>query len=933
MNLNVLKAIFQRDFVSYFSNPTGYVFICVFVVLSSAATFWPPEFFSNNLANLDQMSRWLPFIMLVFIPAITMSIWSEEKRRGTDELLLTMPVSDVGVVLGKYFSGVAIFTVAVFFSMFAVFLVFSWGLGTPDGGLFVATYIGYWFIGIAMLSVGMIASFLTSNLTVSFILGMLLNLPLALAGVAEWIVTSPELAQSIRRWSMLEQFQNFQRGVISLSGISYFLMIVVVMLYLSVVLIGRRHWSGGKDGRSMLGHFVLRIFSLVAIVVGVNLLVSNHNFIRIDMTSENLNSVAEGTIQQLEAIKNDPEIGTIRITAYMNPQVPAEFVQTKLNLISTLDELESLSGGKVIVTTHLIENFSEQADLARRANRIEPQSVVIMKQGIMVREKVLLGCVVASGLDKIVIPFFNKGVPIEYELVRSIATVSQQKRRRLGIVKTDIQLFSGFTSEGVIPESGIVRELKKQYNVIEVDPSKPITESYDVLFVVQPSSLSPEGMDHLVAAIKTGQPTAIFEDPYVNEQMMLGSSGTDQPRKPASDMSARLLGNQGPRTKGDLNQLWRTLGITMRGSEIIWENFTPEKRLATFRQLLFIDRGNIGAGGAGRFNEEHQITSGMSQVMLWTPGSFYPNKRREAKLNFTPLMTTGNQTGVVYFNDLKKNRESYENITHSTNESYVIAAHVTGKPGLDESFLDQSETNQELAEGEDDVVDLSTLDSKSLNVVLCADIDLMSDAFLRLQEMGDQNFGSGIRWRFQNSTFILNTLDFLAGDERFIALRKRSRSHRILDQIETESEQYREEFEKESEKSKAKIDRKKQELVENVRKVMTTLYERKDLDPVQKRQLMGRTKASLERKANVAATRLNKEQELRKNELKRQLDASVRSIQDRFKKYAVLLPPIPPLLLAFWVFFRRRNSEQEGVNKERLRFTKAKIPTSEEPLG
>src|SRR6185436_18089871 len=136
MKWNVLKAIFKRDFVSYFSNPTGYVFICVFVVLSALAAFWPPDFFSNNLANLDQLNRWLPFILLVYVPAITMSTWAEERRQGTDELLLTLPASDLEVVIGKYLAAVAIYTVALVFSGLSIFLVFSYGLGSPDFGLF-----------------------------------------------------------------------------------------------------------------------------------------------------------------------------------------------------------------------------------------------------------------------------------------------------------------------------------------------------------------------------------------------------------------------------------------------------------------------------------------------------------------------------------------------------------------------------------------------------------------------------------------------------------------------------------------------------------------------------------------------------------------------------------------------------------------------------
>ena len=359
MNWTVLKAIFRRDFVSYFSNPTGYVFICVFVMLSALAAFWPPDFFSNNLANLDQLNRWLPFILLVFIPAITMSIWAEERRQHTDELLLTLPASDMDVVFGKYLAAVAIYTVALLFSMFSIYLVFSYGLGSPDGGLFVGTFIGYWFIGLAMLAIGMVASFLTSNLTVGFILGMIFNLPLAMFGVADWIIKNPYAAQAIKRWSAAEQFGDFSRGVISLSGISYFLMLTVVMLYVSMVLIGRRHWGGREEDESMWAHYLARALGLVALAVGVNMFVSNHNSLRADITSEKLNSLSPRTIRLVKDLQGNNDVKNIKIDAYVSPQVPAEYAAHKLNLLSTLTELSSLSGGKIQVDVHEIENFSE----------------------------------------------------------------------------------------------------------------------------------------------------------------------------------------------------------------------------------------------------------------------------------------------------------------------------------------------------------------------------------------------------------------------------------------------------------------------------------------------------------------------------------------------------------------------------------------------
>ncbi|HEX5103020.1 MAG TPA: ABC transporter permease subunit, partial [Pirellulaceae bacterium] len=170
-------AVLKRNFVGYFSNPTGYVFLCLFVLLTSAAAFWPHDFFVANLANLDQLNKQITLILLVFIPAITMSIWAEERRQGTDELLLTLPAADFDIVIGKYLAAAAIFSVSLIFSQLANYFVLvslAWdgqsNFVDIDTGLFFTTYLGYWMMGLAMLSIGMVASFLTNNLTVSFIL-------------------------------------------------------------------------------------------------------------------------------------------------------------------------------------------------------------------------------------------------------------------------------------------------------------------------------------------------------------------------------------------------------------------------------------------------------------------------------------------------------------------------------------------------------------------------------------------------------------------------------------------------------------------------------------------------------------------------------------------------------------------------------------------
>ncbi|HEV2970841.1 MAG TPA: Gldg family protein, partial [Pirellulales bacterium] len=621
MKLHVIGAIFRRNLLSYFNNPTGYVFICLFVVLSSAFAYWPYEFFNANLANLDQLNRYLPYILLIFVPAITMGIWADERRQGTDELLLTIPASDLDVVLGKYFAAVGIFTVALVFSAMCNVMILR-SLGSPDYFLFLANYLGYWMVGLAMLATGMVASFFTGNLTVSFILGVVFNAPLVAADWADTFTGSADWALAIKHWGLAEQFRDFGRGVIGLGSTVYFLMLVVVMLYLCMVLIGRRHWLGGRDGSSLFGHYLARAASLILIAAALNMIVESFD-VRYDVTAEKVSSLSPATAELVR--KLDTKGRPIVIEAYVSPSVPETYVQTRLNLLTALHEFEKLGRGTIQVRIVSTEPTTEEATLADQQFGIKSKSVVGTTRGAIKDEQIFLGVAVTCGLEKVVMPFFDRGMPIEYELIRSIATVAQEKRKRLGVVQTDAQLFGGFdmATMGARAREPIIDELEKQYEVVQVDPSKPI-EKFDVLLAVQPSSLDQPKLDNLINSIKHGQPTAIFEDPF--PAFMSGVPGTSEEKRAGNPM----MGGQMPSPKGDIQQLWDLLGVKMVAKEstspfgppqpsasVIWQDWDPYPKIASIstlpREFVFI--GEHTPGNEAAFNPGDPITSGLKE--LW----------------------------------------------------------------------------------------------------------------------------------------------------------------------------------------------------------------------------------------------------------------------------------------------------------------------------
>ena len=934
-------AVLKRNFLGYFTNPTGYVFLCLFVLLTSMAAFWPHEFFSSNLATLDQLNRWFPIIMLFFIPAITMSIWADERRQGTDELLLTLPANDFDIVIGKYLATASIYTASLLFSQLATFSVLLLlSQGNLDTGLFAANYFGYWFIGMAMLAVGMIASFLTSNLTVGFILGALFNAPLAFAAMSDVIVENNALARFISIFSIRDQFDNFGRGVIGLSSVAYFTLLIVFGLYLCMVLIGRRHWSAGKEGNTMFLHFFGRVIMLLAIVLAGTYFFRNNDYLRKDLTKGQVSSLSDTTRR---LIKNLEAERPIVIEAYISADVPEQYARTKYDLLARLKEFKSLaSSSKVKLDVRINDNlepFSEEASIASKQYGIEPQTIRVRERGAFVDQKVILGAAFRSGLSKVVVPFFENGVPVEYELVRSIKTVAQPARKKLGIVKTEAQFMGGFSMAGggfqQIPRQAIITELSKQYELVEIDATTPISpDIVDVMLVVQPSSLSPQELPNVVAAIQAGVPTAVFEDP-VPFGFDPPFPGTGEPKQAPGGMFG---GGGGPQPKGDIQELWQTLGLqvpnkpsAMGGVDpfVVWQPYNPYPKLQRLMQAtdewIFV-REEL-APDEDLISEDSPITAGLQELMFLYAGAVESDKDRD-DLTFTKLVRTGPNSGLLDGEDARQSLRGPTGIDLRAKQgtatgSQCLAIMVEGKQPADANKKSGDQT------AADEKQDPSTA-AKPIRAVYVTDADCMLSFFLNVRARPDQF--EDIRFRFQNVTFVLNIVDVLTGEVDYPAIRRHEPQHSTLQLLEKQSEIYRDEEDKEQLKFQETFNSEVQKAEEENQKVISKFKDRlralqtegatdaaKRREQITVAQEFEIQQGMLARKLAIRRKQLEKIRDEGIAESRRKADTEILNLQNSYKFWAIFLPPIPPLLVGIAVFVSRRVREREGISKNRLR--------------
>ncbi len=238
--MNIIAALFRRELQSYFATPVAYVFIVIFLILMGTFTFYLGGFYERGQADLGAFFNYHPWLYLFLVPAISMRLWAEERKTGSVELLMTLPITPWQAVLGKYLAAWAFTGIALLLT-FPIWLTVNY-LGDPDNGAILAAYVGSLLMAGGFLAIGSCISATTRNQVIAFVItivvcfGFLLSgFPMVLDLFSGW---APQvIIDGIASLSFLTHFANISKGVIDLRDLVYFGLVIGAFLYANTIVL------------------------------------------------------------------------------------------------------------------------------------------------------------------------------------------------------------------------------------------------------------------------------------------------------------------------------------------------------------------------------------------------------------------------------------------------------------------------------------------------------------------------------------------------------------------------------------------------------------------------------------------------------------------------------------------------------------------------
>ena len=540
---NVLT-ILRRELAAYFTSPIGYIFMIAFLIISVG--LYMMAFFQFPVADMRNFFNNLPIVLCVFIPAVTMRVWAEERKENTWEMLLTFPMKAWELVLGKYFASLVFLAVALI-ATFTVPLMLA-VLGDPDGGAVFSGYLGALLLGALFLAIGIFVSGFCKDQIVALLISLLACFIVFLLGtgfVAAYIDGRVDGLGSLLRQlvGVLDHYNGFMRGVIAVTDIIYFLAWIVVFLGLNMIYIDARNRPGAKQ------QFAIAIVICLGIGFMLNWLIVGQSLGRLDMTEDKINTVSDASQRILSRLETP-----VQIKVYITPRskMPTAMKDLEQDITGKLEELRIAAGGKLqYITVHLDapnllaerdtfqpEEEEEETDEAKSIEKrmqdkgIEPFAVTAGSED-EVTNKLVYSSVGVAYLDKAeeIIPrVLPQDMPeLEYRLVNTIYKLTREEKPVVALVapkeavNIPPEMRQIYQQMGQpIPTTEDPYEyleailLNEKYDVRRVDltQTSPLPDEYDTLVVVNPRELNDRQRWEINRALVAGKSALLAAQNY-----------------------------------------------------------------------------------------------------------------------------------------------------------------------------------------------------------------------------------------------------------------------------------------------------------------------------------------------------------------------------------------------------------------------------------
>ena len=731
-----IQTVFHHELRQRVFNFSTAIFLSGILFFLSVCIFLVGDFLDTNLATLTLQWQFLPWISVIFLPALAMRSF-QGKNLGDVGLILSYPIPAYSTIIGKWLAGIVLIACAL--ALTFPFLITVTSIGTPDLGILVSGYLGA-FLALSLLySVALLASAICKEEISSFLLGSSLIFILLFTDVNA-VQTSlvPDWFKHVGHYlfviSPKHWMDELTTGQISLSAVLYFILLTSLALLLACQQM-RGYYSAPKHPFAPFISGIVGLFLCAAFAGSAARGIENFD-LKFDVTEHKEYTFRQGTLEIAKNSSSDTQV-----TLYVSEDkslIPPQIVQHIDRVSRALSNLTKQSDGRINSKSVLLKPDTDLAEAAELAG--------IRKIPMSSGDSLYFGAVFTSGGKQLVTSYFdvNRATSLEYDLALQLSNLSRSKTPHIGVLSSVLKPANIDT-----PHAGlsVLEELKSQYDVSIIPYfSDGLTETYDVLIVFDAPVVRKETLKDIDLHIQSGKGAILMLDPF----QRMNSANATLSIKPSTDGQINSI-----------DDLLQSYGLDFSNSKIIGDfknAATVESatgRNFSYPYWLQIKGNNI--------SKKHIVSDNLKELLFAEAGFFETNKK---DIDVQPIILTSNETNFLSKRELReKSTETLATEFKTTSEvRKIIALHLSGQ--VDSPYgQTKNETNKPAS-----------------SIFAIADVDWIYNGFsLADARMGDRAFSRPIN---DNHKLFLNMVEHIAGDPNLMNIRSRESPIRTFTAIE-----------------------------------------------------------------------------------------------------------------------------------------------------